>query len=50
MMEHRPTANEHLIVLGGVSQARTIFELLGRSCHLFCVGTDVIIAVQKEFS
>ena len=47
MMEHRPTANEQLIVLGEVSQARTIFELLGRSCHLFRVGTDVIIAVQQ---
>ena len=47
MLEHRPTANEQLIVLGCIRQARTIVDLLGRRCHFFRVGVDVIIAVQQ---
>ena len=49
MLEHRPTANEHLIVLGSLSQARTIVDLLRRHSHFFRVGVDIVIAVQKGF-
>ena len=47
MLEHRPTANEHLIVLGSLSQARTIVDLLGSRSHLIRVGVGIIIAVQR---
>ena len=47
MLEHRPTVNEQLVVLGSLSQARTLVDLLGRRCHYFRVGEDIVIAVQQ---
>ena len=47
MLEHRPTACEHLIDLGSPGQARTLVDLLGRRSHYFSVGVDIVIAVQQ---
>ena len=47
LLEHQPTVNERVVVLGTLDQVRTLAGFLGRPCHYYRVGFNIVIAVQQ---